>query len=32
MSVDAQATCEGGGGGGFGGDNCEVNVAFGDVE
>ena len=31
LSVDAQATCEGSGGGGFGG-GCEVNVAFGDVE
>jgi hypothetical protein len=32
LSVDAQATCESSGGGGIGGGNCEVNVAFGDVE
>lgn len=32
MSVDAQASCESNGGSGIGGDNCEVNVAFGDVE
>ena len=32
LNVDAQATCESSGGGGLGGGNCEVNVAFGDVE
>lgn len=32
LDIDAQATCESSGGGGIGGDNCEVNVAFGDVE
>ena len=32
LNVDAQATCESSGGGGIGGPNCEVNVAFGDVE
>ena len=32
LTVDAQATCEGNGGGGIGGGNCEVNVAYGDVE
>ena len=32
LNIDAQATCESSGGGGFGGGSCEVNVAFGDVE
>ena len=32
LGIDAQATCESSGGGGLGGDSCEVEVAFGDVE
>ena len=32
LNIDAQATCESSGGGGIGGNNCEVDVAFGDVE
>jgi len=32
LNIDAQASCESSGGGGIGGGNCEVNVAWGDVE